>query len=66
MNKLFLSLYKAYMLRSATFEVTRNGPSFLVSIIRNGKVLKQKNITFVSNEQLETIFSTMKQEYIHG
>lgn len=66
MNKLFLSLYKAFMLRSASLEVTRNGSSFLVSIIRNGKVLKQKNINFVSNEQLEQIFSTMKKEYIHG
>lgn len=66
MNKFFLSLYKAFQIRNASFEVVRNGSSFLVSIIRNGKVLKQKNITFVSNEQLETIFSTMKQEYIHG
>lgn len=66
MNNFFLSLYKAFLLRSANYEVTRNGSLFSVSIIRNGKVLKQKNITFVSNEQLETIFLTMKQEYIHG
>jgi hypothetical protein len=66
MKKILLSLYKAFMMRNASFEVTRNGSSFIVSIVRNGKVLKQKNINFVSNEKLEQIFSTMKQEYIHG
>jgi hypothetical protein len=53
-------------MRNASFEVVRKDSSFLVSIVRNGKVLKQKRINFVSNEELEQIFSTMKKEYIHG
>jgi hypothetical protein len=53
-------------MRNSSVEVARNGSFFVISIVRNGKVLKQKRINFVSNEELEQIFSTMKKEYIHG
>lgn len=66
MNNFFLSLYRAFQMRNSSVEVARNGSFFVISIVRNGKVLKQKRINFVSNEELEQIFSTMKKEYIHG